>query len=204
MSERQPRKDSPEVQFSKTLSYILRHGAAKEGIPIRADGNVLVSDLIKHKKFRGKKLEDFQLAVASNDKQRYTLTNEDGQWLIRANQGHSLKVEVELEEIKDPSEIPVVVHGTYHRFWSAIEREGLKTMNRNHIHFAVGKPGESGVISGMRSSSQILIYVNIPLAMAEGIKFYRSANNVILSKGINGVILPKYFAEVEVRQQPKQ
>ncbi|KAJ3017073.1 UNVERIFIED_CONTAM: tRNA 2'-phosphotransferase 1 [Siphonaria sp. JEL0065] len=200
MTTRPRPKDSPEVQFSKTLSYILRHGAAKEGIPIRSDGNVLVTDLIKYKKFRGKKLEDFQLAVASNDKQRYAMTNENGVWLIRANQGHSIKVAVELEEIKDPAELPIVVHGTYHRAWSTIERDGLKKMNRNHVHFAVGKPGESGVISGMRSSSQVLIYINVPLAMSEGIKFYRSANNVILSEGINGVIHPKYFAEIEVKQ----
>ncbi|KAJ3293742.1 tRNA 2'-phosphotransferase 1 [Rhizoclosmatium sp. JEL0117] len=188
---------APEVQFSKTLSFILRHGAVKEGIPMRSDGYVRVDDLLRHKKFSGKKLADLQAIVANNDKQRYLMTNEDGEWLIKANQGHSLKVEVELEQILDPSEIPIVVHGTYNRFWDLIEQEGLKKMGRNHIHFAVGRPGESGVISGMRTTSQILIYINVPLAMTDGIKFYRSPNNVILSDGINGVIPPKYFERVE-------
>ncbi|KAJ3076749.1 tRNA 2'-phosphotransferase 1 [Podochytrium sp. JEL0797] len=199
--DRPPRRerpaDSPQVQFSKSLSYILRHGAAKEGVPMRPDGYVSLTDLTKHKKFRTRKLADFQQAVAESEKQRFLMKEEEGEWWIKANQGHSLKVQVELEEIKDPSEIPIVIHGTYLRFWESIGTEGLKPMNRNHIHFAAGKPGDSGVISGMRTTCQIMIYINVPLAMADGIKFHRSPNNVILSEGIEGVIAPKYFERVE-------
>jgi 2'-phosphotransferase len=66
-------------------------------------------------------------------------------------------------------------------------------MTRNHIHFAKGLPGDSGVISGMRSSAQVLIYLNVPLALQDGVPLLLSANGVILSPGIKGVIAPKYF-----------
>ncbi len=56
--------------------------------------------------------------------------------------------DLELKKIKDPSEIPVIVHGTYHKHWSSIKDNGLKKMDRNHIHMATGKFGDAGVISG--------------------------------------------------------
>lgn len=70
-------------------------------------------------------------------------------------------------------------------------------MNRNHIHFAKGLPADGSVISGMRTNCQVYIYINLELALAEGIKFYRSANEVLLSPGNEkGIILPKYFLKV--------
>ncbi|KAJ3277621.1 tRNA 2'-phosphotransferase 1 [Blyttiomyces sp. JEL0837] len=197
--------DDPAVKFSKNLSYILRHGAVKERIPIRPDGFVKISDLMRHSKFKGKTLDDFHEAVNTNEKKRFLMEMDEGaqdetlasSWLIKANQGHSLEVEVQLEEITDPSEIPVVVHGTRKEILNLINAEGLKKMGRNHIHFAVGKFGEEGVISGMRKSCSAFIYVNAAKAMADGIKFYRSPNNVILSEGIDGVLRPEYFEKVE-------
>ena len=70
-------------------------------------------------------------------------------------------------------------------------------MARNHIHFAPGMPSSNGVISGMRSSCQIVIYVNTILAMSDGIKFYRSSNGVILSPGDeSGFLSKRYFEKV--------
>ncbi|KAJ3034668.1 hypothetical protein HDV00_004807 [Rhizophlyctis rosea] len=102
-----------------------------------------------------------------------------------------------MEEITSPSQIPVVVHGTYRRFWPSIAREGLKPMSRQHIHFASGKFGEEGVISGMRKTCDLFIYVDVKQALDDGIKFQRSANGVILTSGLNGVLPPKYFLKVE-------
>ncbi|KAI9366710.1 KptA family-domain-containing protein [Zopfochytrium polystomum] len=196
-------RDDPAVKFSKALSWLLRHGAVKEGVPIRPDGFVLVSDLLQHPKFRGKNLSDVQAAVRDSDKQRYQLASEvdaatgETVWMIKANQGHSIEVEVELEEVTDAAEIPTVLHGTSRSALPMILREGLSKMRRNHIHFAVGKPGESGVISGMRKSSEVIIYVDARRAMNAGIKFYRSPNNVVLSSGINGFIPAVFFDRIE-------
>lgn len=66
-------------------------------------------------------------------------------------------------------------------------------MNRNHIHLAQGVPGDA-VISGMRNSSQILIYIDLSAALAAGLKFFLSANGVVLCEGPIG---PQFFARVE-------
>jgi 2'-phosphotransferase len=59
----------------------------------------------------------------------------------------------------------VCVHGTYTKFMDQIWEQGLKRMNRNHIHFATGLPEEDGVISGMRGSADILIYLDVEKAL---------------------------------------
>jgi 2'-phosphotransferase len=69
-------------------------------------------------------------------------------------------------------------------------------MNRNQIHFAEGLPGEDGVISGMRSSAQVLVYLNLELAKEAGLPLFRSQNNVLLSPGFDGVVPPFLFEQV--------
>ncbi|KAG8994622.1 hypothetical protein FRB93_001537 [Tulasnella sp. JGI-2019a] len=213
------RNESREVQISKACSYILRHGAAKEGITIRRDGYVRVDDLLARPKLKNLKcdLEDIQDIVASNDKQRFSLICEStasssiasptpenpeqphiGDWWIRANQGHTLEVEdLECIEIMEASEIPMAVHGTNMKAWALIKDTGLSRMQRNHIHMAKGMAGDSSVISGMRGSSTVFIYVDVDRAIASGIRFYLSANGVILSPGDSkGFIPPSLFEKV--------
>lgn|GEM_PF-4081194 len=98
--------------------------------------------------------------------------------------------------IEDPTLYPVVIHGTFSKFWKLIKQEGLKRMSRNHIHFAPGMPQEEGVISGMRSTCDIYIQIDMEAAIKDGIKFYISSNNVILTEGVDGVLSPKYFKRV--------
>ncbi|KEF55980.1 uncharacterized protein A1O9_07560 [Exophiala aquamarina CBS 119918] len=135
-------------------------------------------------------------------------------FFIRATQGHSMKgVEAEnlLKPISldDPASVPdTVVHGTFYGAWSHIlQTGGLKSMTRNHVHFATGPSlsqvlpedgtqkqkgglgqvmGENKVISGMRSDAQILIYIDIRKALQEDkdMKWWRSENGVILTDGI--------------------
>jgi len=235
----------PDVQLSKSLSWILRHGAKGEGLTMRSDGYVKLDDLLSRPKMRGVTFEKVKEIVETNNKQRFTLLLEPpsassattdviatsvpveiphpaqvtipalpgsevptdleelieagGTWYIRANQGHTLKVdELELRLVKDASEIPMAIHGTNLKAWQAISQKGLSTMGRNHIHIAAGKPGASGVLSGMRTGSQVLIYINVAKAMEGGIKFSISANGVILTEGNQEGFLPKeYFEKVE-------
>jgi 2'-phosphotransferase len=69
--------DSPEVRLSKNLSSILRHNAGKEGIAIRPDGYVKVTDLLGHPKFRNATFEQVQQVVKMNEKQRFKLVFEE-------------------------------------------------------------------------------------------------------------------------------
>lgn len=123
---------------------------------------------------------------------------------IRANQGHSISTihTQELLTLLQPNDllsIQTVIHGTNKEAWeNHILHEGLNKMNRNHIHFASGLPSDGGVISGMRKSSQVYIYVDVQKCIDDGIQFYKSSNGVILTEGRNGGgILPvQYFEKV--------
>ncbi|GAA99575.1 uncharacterized protein L969DRAFT_47695 [Mixia osmundae IAM 14324] len=197
------RRDTLEVQQSKALSYILRHGASKEQLKLRPDGFIKVDDLLRRPKLKGLTVEGLHGIVANDAKRRYTLASEVDQltggpceW-IRANQGHSLPVDfLELIPIATAEELPVAVHGTYLPLWEVIRVQGLKTMSRTHIHLARGPPGSPDVTSGIRPNCNVYIYVDAKAAMADGIEFFSSANDVILTRGQNGVLSPRYFQKV--------
>lgn len=113
----QRRPQSSTEQLSRALAYILRHGADKEGLQIRADGYVRLQDVLERPRVKsvnmaegdekmeergnGQKrrptVEDVRRIVQSNDKQRFELTQEGEQWWVRAVQGHSLKQVDQLE-----------------------------------------------------------------------------------------------------------
>jgi 2'-phosphotransferase len=126
---------------TKHLSWILRHAALDEGIPIDTAGYVRVSDLLRHSKFEHLGLTDLQEIVLKNDYKRFSLKKEQGEYYIRANQGHTIPVAsmqlVEdsalLKPILNPSDFPTVVHCTFQKKWPVIHKRGLFKMRRNHI-----------------------------------------------------------------------
>lgn len=163
----------------------------------------LIAYLRTKKGMRGMELTVATLedVVRKCPKQRFEMKVQDGESFIRATQGHSIKTikdDAALTRITDPSAYPVAVHGTYARFLPAIREEGLRCGARNHIHIAIGEPGDGRVVSGARSSCDTLIYIDLAGAMADGIPFYESTNRVILTRGVDdsGVLPPKYFARV--------
>ena len=157
-------------------------------------------------------------------------SNDPADFVIRANQGHSLTVDVAglLEPISLESAPSLCVHGTTHHAWPLImESGGLKRMTRTHVHFAPGlpegmnplpdddeagnvvnspassvQPRDAPVISGMRSTSSILVYIDLPYALSSGLRFYRSENGVLLCAGEadTGVIPLQFFERVEERR----
>jgi len=195
-------KDSPAVRLSKTLSWLLRHGAQSQGLPMRPDGYVKVSDLLQNPKIKSQSLDlaGLQEIVNADSKKRYDLVClDDGEWFIKANQGHSIKtVKLDLKLILTINDIPsqTAVHGTTKKAWLSISSQGLSKMNRNHIHLAQGVSGEN-VISGMRQSCSILIFIDMPKALSSGVKFYLSDNGVVLTEGNEkGFLEPRFFEEV--------
>ncbi|KAJ7590702.1 KptA family-domain-containing protein [Mycena floridula] len=201
-------RDAPEVRLSKTLSWLLRHGAQSQGLPMRADGYVKVTDLLASPKLKDQPLDlvGLQAIVEADSKQRYSLISEDSEpgheatWWIKANQGHSIKtVELVMKRITAVSDIPsgFAVHGTSLKAWDSIRQQGLSKMTRNHIHLAQGVAGDN-VISGMRRSSQVLIYINVQKALDAGVEFFLSDNGVVLTVGDEtGFLGPQYFDKVE-------
>ncbi|KIJ65199.1 hypothetical protein HYDPIDRAFT_111098 [Hydnomerulius pinastri MD-312] len=199
-------RDSPEVRLSKSLSWLLRHGADKSGLHIRPDGYAKVSEVLSNPMLRDVTFLDLQEIVKRDQKSRYNLlfepqTSESSGsdvWWIRANQGHSMKdIKLELEPITSASDIPMAVHGTTRKAWDLIATQGLSKMTRNHIHLAQGVPGNN-VLSGMRKSSQILIFIDVQKALHAGIKLYLSTNGVVLTEGnADGYLSPEFFQRVE-------
>jgi len=200
---------SNTVRISKSLSWILRHGAQKEGLPIDDDGYIDVDVVLGHRNFRGVSLEVIRSVVENNDKKRFTLvfSDETMKWKIKANQGHTLKVDaLELQPLSD-SDIKTnyanIIHGTNLKSWDSIKSSGgLSRMARNHIHLSPGEPGDEKVVSGMRASSNVWIYVDAIAAINDGFQFFLSPNNVILTPGDKGGFLPlKYLQKVVLKRK---
>ncbi|XP_042046508.1 tRNA 2'-phosphotransferase 1-like isoform X1 [Salvia splendens] len=193
--------------LGRLLTRILRHQASDLNLDMRNDGYVKVQDLLKlnlktmaNIPLRSHTVEDIREAVRQDNKQRFSLLEENGELLLRANQGHSVvTVETEslLKPILSPEEISVCVHGTYKKNLESILREGLKRMQRLHVHFCSGLPRDAEVVSGMRRDVDTLIFLDVKKAMEEGMKLYVSDNKVILTEGFDGVVSVKYFQKIE-------
>ncbi|KAK0646578.1 KptA family-domain-containing protein [Cercophora newfieldiana] len=183
-----------EVDLSRALSRLLRHQAANAGIDLDAEGYAPLDKVLAWGPLRtlAPTFEEIASLVRTNDKQRFTLKPaSDGDetstlasdWLIRANQGHSIKLDNDglLKPLGLPDESGVlpegsvavpetVIHGTYFAFWPGIVSSGgLRPMGRNHVHCSVGLPEEEGdVVSGMRKDAEVLVYVDVEGSMREG------------------------------------
>lgn len=180
-----------DIILSKKLSYLLRHGAIKEGLNIKPNGFVAVDELLN--KLHYSTIDDIKRVVENNNKQRFTLNTVNGILEIKANQGHSISKINELTlKILANAEFDII-HGTYFKYWKTIKVEGLSRMKRNHIHFAKGL----NFINGLRQSAELFIYINFEKAKEDGLIFLESENSVILCDGnLKGYIEIKYFLKV--------
>ncbi|KAG5538570.1 hypothetical protein RHGRI_019226 [Rhododendron griersonianum] len=193
--------------LGRLMTRILRHMASELSLSMRSDGYVRVQDVLKlnMKTFadiplRAHTIDDVREAVRRDNKQRFSLLEENGELLIRANQGHSITtVETEslLKPILSAEEIPVCVHGTYKEYLKSILDQGLKRKERLHVHFSCGLPTDGKVISGIRYNINVLIFLDVRKALEEGMKLYISDNKVILTEGFDGVVPVKYFEKIE-------
>ena len=196
--------------ISLAMTHFLRHGADSRGVRPRADGYVPVRAMIGAKVFArlGVTESEVRCAVENCPKRRFQLSEENGAVLVRAAQGHSMKIvedDALLHRLSagDPKLPNICVHGTYRRFLQSIWQHGLLAgggagvnKERNHVHFSAYEPGDNRVISGMRGSCEIAIYLDLPAALAAGIPFFVSTNEVILTPGIDGVVPSKFIKEV--------
>ncbi|KAL2271719.1 hypothetical protein VTJ83DRAFT_1090 [Remersonia thermophila] len=225
------------VDLSKALSRLLRHQAENAGVQLDKEGYASLDKVLQWGPLRSlaPTFDEINSIVHNSDKQRFALkpnpatnpslsedSTDPSHWLIRANQGHSIKLESEhllrpLAPAPSPGGgplpdgavpvPPVVVHGTYFAFWPAIVASGgLKPMSRTHVHFGTGLPEDqaSGVISGMRHDAELVVYVDVERAMREApeMKWWMSDNGVVLTEGdAEGLVPTRFFKEVVGRAQ---
>ncbi|MEM7161799.1 MAG: RNA 2'-phosphotransferase [Bacteroidota bacterium] len=173
-------------RISKLMSLALRHKPKALGIELDAIGWCGSDELINGLKRKGIEV-DFDLlkeVVNENDKQRF-IFNEDGS-KIRANQGHSIDIDLELVPAEPPE---YLYHGTIKKFMDAIQREGLKKMSRQHVHLSHEKETATNV--GSRRGKAIVLTVRSGEMNRDGIEFYQSANGVWLTDKV----MPHYILQ---------
>jgi len=163
---------------SKFLSLVLRHSPETIGLQLDENGWADVEELIEKCNKKGSQNqmtgELLDYVVENNDKKRFTF-NED-KTKIRASQGHSISVELDLEEA-EPSEF--LYHGTVEKFLENIKKEGLQKMSRQHVHLS--KDRETAIkVGGRRGAPQILT-IKSGQMFKDGFKFYLSENKVWLT-----------------------
>lgn len=165
-------------ETSKFMSLILRHKPETIGISLDehgwADVDELIAGISKTHEFSRDMLEEI---VRTDEKQRYSF-NED-KTLIRANQGHSIPVDVELDEVEPPEEL---WHGTGEKYVSSIDKEGLIPKSRLYVHLSKDK--ETAVKVGKRHGKPVLYIVKAGEMCKDGYKFYLSKNGVWLTKEV--------------------
>ena len=165
-------------ETSKFISLILRHKPDVIGITLDEHGWANVDELIAGvSKTHPLNMSMLEQIVAEDEKQRYSF-NED-KTLIRANQGHSIPVDVELEE-KEPPEI--LVHGTGEKYVDSISKEGLIPKSRLYVHLSADE--ETAVKVGQRHGKPVIFKVKSGNMHRDGFKFYCSVNGVWLTKSV--------------------
>lgn len=165
-------------ETSKYMSLILRHKPETIGISLDEHGWANVDELIagisKTHEFNREMLEEI---VRTDNKQRYSF-NED-KTLIRANQGHSIPVDVELEEFDPPK---YLYHGTGEKFRESIDAEGLKPKSRLYVHLS--EDIETATKVGSRHGKPVVYRVFAGWMHKNGFRFYKSVNGVWLTKDV--------------------
>jgi putative RNA 2'-phosphotransferase len=164
------------VKISKFLSLVLRHQPEKIGLKLDPAGWVSVEGLLKACQSHGFLLtkNELEAVVAGNDKQRFSFSDDKLQ--IRANQGHSLDVDLGYQPIAPPEEL---YHGTVERFLMPILDSGLSKGKRHHVHLSA--ECETARKVGARRGVPVILRVMSGRMHRDGYLFFRSENGVWLT-----------------------
>ncbi len=160
-------------RISKLMSLVLRHQPEAIGIQLDENGWTNVQELIKKINANGNTvyMATMTMAVETNDKKRFSFN--DDKTLIRANQGHSIEVELNLKPAIPPG---ILYHGTADRFINSILKEGLTKQQRQHVH--LGWQMETAKAVGSRHGKPVILHIDANAMQEGGFVFYLSANNV--------------------------
>ncbi len=182
--ENQHAQRGGDVKLGRFLSLVLRHNPDAAGIVLDEHGWADVQDLLGGVRRSGRQIdmETLERIVRENNKQRYSF-NED-HTKIRANQGHSIPVDVELTATQPPR---YLYHGTAARFLAAIQREGIKKMTRQYVHLS--GDFQTAMEVGRRHGAPAVIAIDAEAMSHDGEIFYLSENGVWLCE----YVAPRYF-----------
>ncbi len=171
--------DKNLIRKSRNLSKILRHDPESVGLSLDKNGWAKVSDLLSVLKINKDELDHI---VETNDKKRFEY--DEFEQKIRARQGHSIDVDVELQLF-----VPTgfLYHGTATRFLDSIMKNGISKQSRNHVHLSDNTTTASKV--GQRHGDPVLLQIDAVQMYRDGFYFYKSNNGVYLTDNVK----PKYI-----------
>lgn len=184
--------EKKHISISKFLSLVLRHHPQVIGISLDTGGWTDVDVLLQKMQEKGWNInrEILEDVLATNPKQRFSL-NED-RTRIKANQGHSVTIDLLLEPLAPPQEL---YHGTAEKFLAAIVSEGLKKMQRHHVHLSPDV--HSAFTVGKRHGKPVVLAVQSQQMYSDGFVFYRSDNGVWLTDHVPAAYLRPWTTPVE-------
>ena len=167
------------VKISKYLSKHLRHQPERLNLIMANGGWVKIEDLLRAcaKNNFPVTFDELKEVVERNDKRRFSFdeTNEK----IRANQGHSIEVDLELKPQTPPARL---FHGTAEQIVSIILERGLQKMRRHHVHLSIET--ETARRVGARHGKPVIFEIDTPAMLKEGFEFFVSANGVWLVENV--------------------
>lgn len=178
--------DDELVHLSKFLSLVLRHRPQELGLALDSGGWVEVDVLLAAMRARGMAgdREQLERVVAENDKQRFSI-NSDGT-KIRANQGHSIPVQLGLAPRTPPE---LLYHGTAVRNLNSIREKGLLKGRRHAVHLS--PDAETARKVGQRHGIPVVLTIQARRMFADGFVFTRSENGVWLTENVP----PEYISD---------
>lgn len=167
------------VKTSKFLSLVLRHEPGKIGLTLDSNGWVEVQDLLDRLTEHGKQInrQILEHVVATNDKKRFSFSDDGSR--IRANQGHSVEVDLALPPQTSPD---VLFHGTATRFLDSIREKGLIPGDRQHVHLSCDEA--TAIKVGQRHGKPTVLIVRASEMQRAGIVFFCSDNGVWLTEHV--------------------
>lgn len=166
--------------ISKFIALVLRHKPEAAGIVVDSQGWANTGNLVRAiKKLKDPTFSVSDLAeiVYTDSKGRYSFS--DDLRLIRANQGHSINVDVELEEVEPPT---LLYHGTATKYIDGIEAEGIISKSRLYVHLSETVSTATDV--GKRHGKPVVYTIHAKKMFDHGYKFYKSVNGVWLTKTV--------------------
>ena len=173
------------TRLSKFLSLVLRHKPETIGITLGDGGWTDVDKLLEGCNRHGHEMSKGMLItiVMNDEKKRYSF-NDDTYTQIRANQGHSVSIDLKLAVADPPDEL---YHGTATRYLPFIFKDGLSKMKRHHVHMSAD--AETATKVGKRHGRPIVLIIDAKQMRADGHDFFVSENGVWLTEHVE----PKYL-----------
>lgn len=178
-----------KTSISKFISLILRHDPMSINESLDCHGWLSVDKMIKGINSQGRyniELADVLDIVNTDEKQRYSIKTEKNVLYIRANQGHSVSVDMQFKPTSPPK---TLYHGTSKDRYASIMLNGLKPMSRQYVHLTTEI--ESARKIGNRHGEPVVLKIDSEKMYDEGYRFFESDNHVWLTDYVNGKFIQR-------------